>query len=71
METITISNNYNITYWVTDNICKTNCGKFINAKLGKEVKQFLNGSKKAIYINRIAVNIEDLKPIKKEVVCPF
>jgi len=71
METITVSYTYKITFWINDYICVTECGKVINSKLGKEVKQFLNGNKKAIYLNRIPVNIEDLKPYKKEIICPF
>lgn len=71
MEKITITVSYNITFWINEYICMTECGKIINSKLGKEVKQFLNGNKKAIYLNRIPVNIEDLKPYTKEIKCPF
>lgn len=58
-------------YWVTYDICATTCGKYINATKGIELKKFLNGKKEAIYINGIANNLEDLKPIKKEAICPF
>lgn len=70
METITVSYTYNIKFWF-DGGCVTECGKVINTKSGKELKQFLNGSKKAVYINGKAVNIVDLKPIVKRIECPF
>lgn len=70
METITVSYTYNIKFRF-DGGCVTECGKVINTKSGKELKQFLNGSKKAVYINGIATNIEDIKPINKRIECPF
>lgn len=71
METITVSHTYQITYWVTEDICVTKCGKYINAKKGIELQKVLNGTKTAIYINRRLVNLENLKPIKREIQCPF
>lgn len=70
METITVSYTYNIKFHFEGG-CITECGKVINTKSGKELKQFLNGIKKAVYIKGKAVNIEDLKPIENEVKCPF
>lgn len=71
METITVSHTYQITHWVTEDICVTKCGKYINAKKGIKLQKVLNGKKQAIYINRKLVNLEDLKPIKRDVQCPF
>lgn len=71
METITVSYAYKIHFWITDSICITECGKVINSKLGKELKQFLFGGKKSVYINRVPVNIDNFKPYKKEINCPF
>ncbi len=70
METITVSYTYNIKFYIEGG-CVTECGKVINMKSGKELKQFLNGTKRAVYIGGKATNIEDLKPINKEVECPF
>ena len=71
METITVSYTYNIKQYETESICLTECGKVINTKTGKELKQFLNGINRAVYIEGKAVNIKDFKPYKKEVECPF
>lgn len=70
MKTITVSYTYKIKF-MFDSGCVTECGKVINTKSGKELKQFLNGSKRAVYIGGKATNIEDLKPITKEIECPF
>ena len=70
MEIITVSYTYNIKFHFEGG-CVTECGKVINTKTGKELKQFLNGTKRAVYIEGKAVNIENLKPIEKERVCPF
>ena len=58
-------------YFVAEHICLTKCGKYINVKRGIEIKKFLNGKKQAIYINKVATNLSDLKPIKREIQCPF
>lgn len=71
MEIISITYTYNIKHFVSDDICVTECGKYINVKKGIELKKFLNGKKVAIYINGKATNLEDLKPIKRDVQCPF
>lgn len=70
MKTITVSYTYNIKFNFNGG-CVTECGKVINTLTGKELKQFLNGSKKAVYIKGKAVNIEDLTPLINEIICPF
>jgi len=69
MEKITISITYNVKHWLSNDVCLTTCNKVINVKLGKELKPTLRGAKKAYFIN--GKFISDLKPIKKEVQCPF
>jgi hypothetical protein len=71
METITISVTYNVKHFVTEDICLTECGKYINVKRGIEIKPFLRGNKKAVYVNGVATFTEELKPIKREIQCPF
>lgn len=71
MQTVTISNTYNIKYWVNENICLTECGKYINAKKGIELQKIPIGLKVGIYVNGKATKLEDLKPFKKDIQCPF
>jgi hypothetical protein len=70
MKKVTISTTYNVKYFVSDDICLTECGKYINVKKGIELKTFLRGNKKAIYVNGVAQFTEDLKPVER-IVCPF
>lgn len=71
MERVSVTYTYIVKYWINDYICLTECGKYINTKLGKEVRQFMRGSNKAIYINGIANLTKQIKPYKKEAKCPF
>ena len=70
MEKISVTYTYNVKYFVSDEICLTECGKVINVKKGIELKQFLRGKHKAVYINGYAVFVEDLKPVER-IACPF
>lgn len=70
MEKVTISKTYDVKYWISDNICLTKCNRVINVKKGIELKQFLRGSKKAVYINGVVNLIENLKPHER-IFCPF
>ena len=70
MERVSVTYTYNVKFWVSDDICLTECGKLINVKKGIELKQFLRGNKKAVYINGCAIFVDDLKPVER-IVCPF
>jgi len=70
METISITYTYNVKHFISEDICLTECGKYINTKRGIEIKPFLRGNKKAIYINGTACFVDDLKPVER-IVCPF
>lgn len=70
MEKVTISITYDVKFWVSANHCLTTCGKVINVQKGVELKQFLRGKYKAVYIDGIACFINELKPIEK-IRCPF
>ena len=69
MEKVTISHTYDVKYWLNNDVCLTICNKVINTKLGKELKPILRGSKKSYFIN--GKFISDLKPIKRDIQCPF
>lgn len=71
MEKVSILVTYNVKYWVSDFICLTICGKVINTKTGKELKQFLRGNKKSVYIDSKPIDLNALKPFKKQIRCPF
>ena len=70
MEKFSVTYTYDVKFWVLDDICLTECGKIINVKKGIELKQFLRGKHKAVYINGCAVFVKDLKPVER-IVCPF
>lgn len=70
MEKVTISITYNVRHFISDDICLTTCGKYINVKRGIEIKPFLRGNKKAIYVNGVATFTDDLKQVER-IVCPF
>lgn len=69
METVTISITYNVKYWLNEYVCLTTCNKVINTRTGKELKPVLRGSKKCYFIN--GKFTDNLKPIKREIQCPF
>lgn len=71
MEKITITETYAVKFWFSETHCVTICGKIINAKHGRIVRQFLRGKKKAVYIDGKYLFVDDLKPIKREAECPF
>lgn len=71
MEKVTVSYTYDVKHFVSDNICLTECGKYINVKKGIELNQFYRGLEICIYISGKAIKVKDLKPIKKEIYCPF
>lgn len=71
MKTISITVTYNVKYFISENICFTECGKYINVKKRIELRQYLRGGKKAIYINGKSFNTENLRPYEKRIICPF
>lgn len=69
MEKVTVSYTYDVKYWINNYVCLTNCGKVINAKLGKEIKPVLRGSKKAYFIE--GKFTAELKPYTRDIIVPF
>lgn len=41
METVCVTYTYHVKCFVSEDICLTECGKYINVKKGIELKQFI------------------------------